>query len=79
MEKIKKKNKAFNKIIQFSVDTIDINLDDNINLKGNQLLGNKFEYEFFEYSRFYGVSLFIKILIDKVFSIIFLIISVQFY
>ena len=73
--KDKKKNKAFNKIIQFSVDTIDINLEDNINLKGKQLLGNKFEYEFFEYSRFYGVSLFIKILIDKVFSIIFLIIS----
>ena len=73
--KDKKKNKAFNKIIQFSVDTIDINLDDNINLKGKQLLGNKFNYEFFEYSRFYGVSLFIKILIDIVFSIIFLIIS----
>jgi exopolysaccharide biosynthesis polyprenyl glycosylphosphotransferase len=73
--KDKKKNKAFNKIIQFSVDTIDINLDDNINLKGKKLLANKFEYEFFEYSRFYGVSLFIKILIDKVFSIIFLIIS----
>ena len=33
--KDKKKNKAFNKIIQFSVDTIDINLEDNINLKGN--------------------------------------------
>ena len=73
--KDKKKNKAFNKIIQFSVDTIDINLEDNINLKGKKLLANKFEYEFFEYSRFYGVSLFIKILIDKIFSIIFLVIS----
>ena len=73
--KDKKKNKAFNKIIQFSVDTIDINLEDKVNLKGKQLLGNKFNYEFFEYSKFYGVSLFIKILIDKVFSIIFLIIS----
>ena len=37
--KDKKKNKAFNKIIQFSVDTIDINLEDNINLKGKKLLG----------------------------------------
>jgi exopolysaccharide biosynthesis polyprenyl glycosylphosphotransferase len=73
--KDKKKEKAFNKIIQFSVDTLDINLDDNINLKGDQLLGNKYKYEFFEYSKFYGVSLFIKILIDKVFSIIFLILS----
>ena len=46
-----------------------------MNLKGDQLLGNKYKYEFFEYSRFYGISLFIKILIDKIFSILFLIIS----
>jgi putative colanic acid biosynthesis UDP-glucose lipid carrier transferase len=71
----KKNDKAFNKIIQFSVDTLDVNLKDNVNLKGDQLLGNKYKYEFFEYSRFYGISLFIKILIDKIFSIIFLIIS----
>jgi lipopolysaccharide/colanic/teichoic acid biosynthesis glycosyltransferase len=73
--KDKKNDKAFNKIIQFSVDTLDVNLKDNVNLKGDQLLGNKYKYEFFEYSRFYGISLFIKILIDKIFSIIFLIIS----
>jgi exopolysaccharide biosynthesis polyprenyl glycosylphosphotransferase len=71
----KKKEKAYNKIIQFSVDTLNVNLEDNVNLKGDQLLGNKYKYEFFEYSRFYGVNLFIKILIDKVFSIIFLIIT----
>ena len=73
--KDKKKDKAFNKIIQFSVDTLSIHLEDNINLKGDQLLGNKYKYEFFEYSRFYGISLFIKILLDKILSIIFLIIS----
>jgi putative colanic acid biosysnthesis UDP-glucose lipid carrier transferase len=73
--KDKKNDKAFNKIIQFSVDTLDVNLKDNVNLKGDQLLGNKYKYEFFEYSRFYGINLFIKILIDKIFSIIFLIIS----
>ena len=73
--KDKKNDKAFNKIIQFSVDTLDVNLKDNVNLKGDQLLGNKYKYEFFEYSRFYGINLFIKILIDKIFSIIFLILS----
>ena len=73
--KDKKNDKALNKIIQFSVDTLDVNLKDNVNLKGDQLLGNKYKYEFFEYSRFYGINLFIKILIDKIFSIIFLIIS----
>jgi exopolysaccharide biosynthesis polyprenyl glycosylphosphotransferase len=71
----KKKEKAYNKIIQFSVDTLNVNLEDNVNLKGDKLLGNKYKYEFFEYSRFYGVNLFIKILIDKIFSIIFLIIT----
>ena len=71
----KKKEKAYNKIIQFSVDTLNVNLDDDVNLKGDQLLGNKYKYEFYEYSRFYGVNLFIKILIDKIFSIIFLIIT----
>jgi putative colanic acid biosynthesis UDP-glucose lipid carrier transferase len=73
--KDKKKDKAFNKIIQFSVDTLSIHLEDNINLKGDELLGNKYKYEFYEYSRFYGISLFIKILIDKILSTIFLIIS----
>ena len=71
----KKKEKAFNKIIQFSVDTLDINLENDANLKGDQLLGNKYRYEFFEYSRFYGVGLFFKILFDKIFSLIFLILS----
>ena len=51
MEKIKKK-KAFNKIIQFSVDTLNVNLDEILNLKGKELLGNKFNYEFFEYQGF---------------------------
>ena len=73
--KDKKKDKAFNKIIQFSVDTLDVDLENNVNHKDNQLLGNKYRYDFFEYSRFYGVNLFVKILIDKIFSIIFLILS----
>ena len=73
--KDKKKEKAFNKIIQFSVDTLSINLENNVNFRDDQLLANKYKYEFFEYSKFYGINLFIKILIDKIFSIIFLIIS----
>ena len=35
-------------------------------------VGNKYEFEFYEFSRFYGISLFFKILIDKIFSIFFL-------
>ena len=73
--KDKKKDKTFNKIIQFSVDTLDVDLENNFTHKDNQLLGNKYKFDFFEYSRFYGVNLFIKILIDKIFSIIFLTLS----
>ena len=70
-----KKKIAFNKIVQFSVDTLNINLKNTINLKGMKLLGDKFNYQFYERSRFYGLSLFSKILIDKFLSIIFLIIA----
>ena len=71
----KDKKKAFNKIIQFSVDMLNVDLNGTLNLKGKELLGNKFDYQFYERSRFYGISLFFKILIDKFFSIIFLIIA----
>jgi exopolysaccharide biosynthesis polyprenyl glycosylphosphotransferase len=70
-----KKKKVFNRIIQFSVDTLNVNLNGTLNLKGKELLGNKFDYQFYERSRFYGISFFFKILIDKFFSIIFLIIA----
>ena len=70
-----KKKKAFNKIIQFSVDTLNVDLSGKLNLEGKQLLGNKFDYHFYEKSRFYGINLFIKVLIDKLFSIIFLVIA----
>ena len=71
----KTKEKSFNKIIQFSVDTLNVSLETTYNLKGKKLLGNKFDYDFYEFSRFYGISLFLKILIDKILSITFLIIS----
>jgi len=71
----KDKKKAFNKIIQFSVDMLNVDLNGTLNLKGKELLGNKFDYQFYERSRFYGISFFFKILIDKFFSIIFLIIA----
>jgi exopolysaccharide biosynthesis polyprenyl glycosylphosphotransferase len=70
-----KKKKAFNKIIQFSVDTLNVDLSGKLNLKGKKLLGNKFDYHFYERSRFYGINLFFKVLIDKLFSIIFLVIA----
>ena len=75
MEMKIKRKKLFNKIIQFSVDTLNVDLNGTLNLKGKELLGNKFDYQFYERSRFYGISLFFKILIDKFLSIFFLIIA----
>ncbi|WP_089697874.1 exopolysaccharide biosynthesis polyprenyl glycosylphosphotransferase [Candidatus Pelagibacter communis] len=71
----KNNNKIFNKIIKFSVDTLNIKLERSQNLRGEKLLANKYEYEFYEWSRFFGINLFVKILIDKILSIIFILIA----
>lgn len=68
----------FNQIIKFSVDTLNIKLDKIENLTGQKLLGNKFKFEFYEQSRFFGISLFLKIILDKFLSIIFLTIASPF-
>jgi len=73
-----KKNKleeSLIKILKFSVDILIVKLDERFDLKGTKLLANRFAYEFYEVSRFHGLSLFLKIIIDKIFSIIFLLLS----
>ena len=67
--------KKFSKIFKFSVDTLNIKLDAELNSKEKKLIAGKYDYEFFEKSRFYGVNLFLKIIIDKILSIIFLLIA----
>ena len=71
----KDKQKILLKILKYSVDTLNINLKESLNIKGKKLLGNKYNFEFYEMSRFYGINLFLKILIDKILSIIFLILA----
>ena len=63
------------KIFKFSVNTLNINLNKTNNLHGKRLLANKYDFEFYEKSRFYGINLFLKILIDKALSLIFLILA----
>ena len=70
-----KQTQILSKIIKWSVDIIILNLFSEPNLKGKALLANKYNYEFYEISRFHGAKFFLKIIIDKVFSIIFLILS----
>jgi len=70
-----KKNSVIKKIFRYSVDTLNIKLDESLNITGKKLLANKYDFEIYEMSRFYGVNLFLKILIDKFLSLIFLILA----
>jgi len=71
----KDKQDILSKILKYSVDTLSINLKETANIKGKKLLGSKYNFEFYEMSRFYGINLFLKIFIDKIFSIFFLILA----
>lgn len=72
----KGKEYIFSKIFKFSIDTLNIKLDKvAFNVQGKKLLANRYDFEFYEKSRFYGVNLFLKILIDKILSIFFLILA----
>ena len=63
------------RIFKYSVDTLNIKLEEVQNFKGKKLLADKYDFEFYEKSRFYGINLFLKIIIDKIFSLIFLMIA----
>ena len=67
---------SFSKIIRFSVDILIINMNTEQNIKGKKLLGGVFDFDYYEISRFHGINLFMKILIDKIFSIIFIFFSI---
>ena len=71
----KNKSEILTKILKYSVDTLNIKLEEDLNIKGKKLLANKYDFEFYEMSRFYGINLFIKILMDKLLSLIFLLVS----
>jgi len=71
----KNKSEFLVKILKYSVDTLNIKLEEAPNIKGKKLLANKYDFEFYEMSRFYGINLFLKILIDKLLSLIFLLIA----
>ena len=63
-------------VVKFSVDIIIVdvknNLKNNFKLLSDNLINNKYTYSNYQTSRFYGLSLLFKLLFDKVFSIIFL-------
>ena len=70
----KNKLEILSKILKFSVDTLNIKLEPSTNLINKKLIANKYDFEFYEKSRFFGINLFLKILIDKILALFFLII-----
>ncbi len=68
-------DKLIENIIKFSVDILVIDLETTSNLNSQELLNGKFEFKKYEVSRFHGISLLIKIFLDKLLSLIFLILA----
>ena len=76
---IKNKNnendKILSKIIKWSVDILIIKPEISKSLKGEKLIADKYEFDHYEISRFYGLNLFLKIIMDKFLSLTFLFIT----
>jgi putative colanic acid biosynthesis UDP-glucose lipid carrier transferase len=62
-------------VIKFSVDIIIVNLKDDFKIKSkllyDNLINNKYTYSNYQTSKFYGLSLLIKLILDKIFTILF--------
>ena len=65
-------------VIKFAVDIIiinfKVNLNDKFNLLSDNLINNKYTYSNYQTSKFFGLNLFTKLLLDKILSILFLLI-----
>jgi len=59
-------------VIKFSVDILILNMKTNPKSLSKNLVNHKYEYKNYEISKFHGSSLFVKILLDKMLSIFFL-------
>ena len=67
---------TLNHFINFPVDLLIININETRKPKRKlSLINGKYDFTHYEISRFYGLNLLIKIIIDKVFAIFFLILS----
>ena len=63
-------NKYLNKILDFPIDILQINISKKLPYNEN-LINNVYEYKEYSLSRFYGAKFFMKILLDKALSLFF--------
>lgn len=70
-------------VMKFSVDIFLINITDKVIndkiLPSDDLVNNKYSYSKYQTSRFYGFDLFVKVFLDKILSIIFLLVLSPFF
>ena len=70
-------------VIKFSVDIIIINFKSrmkiNLTLSSDDLINNKYSYSNYQTSKFFGLNLFIKILLDKTLSILLITLLLPIY
>ena len=68
-------DKLIENIIKYSVDILIVDLESSPNLNSQDLLNGKFKFKKYEVSRFHGISLLFKIILDKILSILFLLLA----
>jgi len=66
-------------VIKFSVDIIIVSLknipEKNIKLLSDNLINNQYSYSNYQTSRFYGLNLLYKLIFDKIFAVLFLLLA----
>ena len=64
-------SKYLNKVLDFPIDILQVNVSKKLPYNDN-LINNFYEHKEYSISRFYGIKFFIKILLDKILSLVFL-------
>jgi len=59
-------------VIKFSVDILIVKIDKIIKKNSQLLVNNKYHFINYEISKFYGINFLIKILLDKILSLVFI-------
>ena len=62
-----------NNVLKFSVDILIIDVTSKVVELKENLINNKYKFKYYEISKFYGFKLLLKIISDKILSLIFLI------
>ena len=72
-------NYFLNTVMKFSVDIVIVDLINNFKIKSkllyDNLINDKYSYSNYQTSKFYGLSLLLKLFLDKILSILFLILA----